>query len=104
MKRRRPARRAPTMDEDTTKQPKGLSTVEEAIEDYRRGRFVIIIDDETRENEGDLTLPAQFITADAINFMAKYARGLICMPIAADRVDRLGIPMMVGRNDDHFGQ
>ena len=85
------------------KQPKGLSTVEEAIEDYRRGRFVIIIDDEERENEGDLTIPAQFIDADAINFMAKYARGLICMPMAADRVDRLGIPMMVGRNDDHFG-
>ena len=93
--------RAPTTAE--TKQPKGLATVEEAIEDYRRGRFVIIVDDETRENEGDLTLPAQFITADAINFMATHARGLICMPMAADRVDRLGIPMMVGRNDDHFG-
>jgi 3,4-dihydroxy 2-butanone 4-phosphate synthase/GTP cyclohydrolase II len=91
------------MDEDEVKQPKGLATVEEAIEDYRRGRFVIIIDDETRENEGDLTLPAQFITPEAINFMAKYARGLVCMPMAADRVDRLGIPMMVGRNDDHFG-
>ena len=91
------------MDADGTKQPKGLATVEEAIEDYRRGRFVIIIDDETRENEGDLTIPAQFITADAINFMAKYARGLICMPMSADKVDRLGIPMMVGRNDDHFG-
>ena len=81
----------------------GLATVEEAIEDYRRGRFVIIIDDEERENEGDLTIPAQFIDADAINFMAKHARGLICMPLTAERVDRLGIPMMVGRNDDHFG-
>ena len=85
------------------KQPKGLSTVEEAIEDYRQGRFVIIIDDEERENEGDLTLPAQFVTPEAINFMATHARGLICMPMAADKVDRLGIPMMVGRNDDHFG-
>ena len=90
------------MSEDGRHQ-KGLATVEEAIEDYRRGRFVIIIDDEERENEGDLTVPAQFVTAEAINFMAKNARGLICMPMAAERVDRLGIPMMVGRNDDHFG-
>ncbi len=82
---------------------KGLATVEEAIEEYRAGRFVIIIDDEERENEGDLTLPAQFVDADAINFMAKYGRGLICMPMAPERVDRLGLPMMVGRNDSHFG-
>jgi 3,4-dihydroxy 2-butanone 4-phosphate synthase/GTP cyclohydrolase II len=88
---------------DGKKQPKGLSTVEEAIEDYRRGRFVIIIDDEERENEGDLTIPAEFATADAINFMATHARGLICLPMTAERTDRLGIPMMVGRNDDHFG-
>ena len=81
----------------------GLATVDEAIEDYRRGRFVIIIDHEQRENEGDLTLPAQFVTADSINFMAKYARGLICVPMAADRIDKLGIPLMVGRNDSHFG-
>jgi 3,4-dihydroxy 2-butanone 4-phosphate synthase / GTP cyclohydrolase II len=85
------------------KQPKGLSTVEEAIADYREGRFVIIIDDEDRENEGDITLAAEHITPEGINFMATYARGLICMPMAADRVDRLGIPMMAGRNDDHFG-
>ncbi len=85
------------------KQPKGLSTVEEAIEDYRQGRFVIIIDDEERENEGDLTLPAEFVTPDAINFMATHARGFICMPMAAERVDQLGIPLMAGRNTDHFG-
>ena len=83
--------------------PKGLATVEEAIEDYRQGRMVIIIDDEDRENEGDLTIPAQFADAETINFMAKYARGLICMPMTAERVGRLGIPMMVGQNDDHFG-
>jgi 3,4-dihydroxy 2-butanone 4-phosphate synthase/GTP cyclohydrolase II len=82
---------------------KGLATVEEAIEEYRHGRFVIIIDDQERENEGDLCLPAQFVDADAINFMAKYGRGLICMPMTAERIDRLGIPMMVGRNDSHFG-
>ncbi len=84
-------------------QPTGLATVEEAIEEYRKGRFVIIIDNEERENEGDLTLPAQFIDAEAINYMAKYARGLICISMTAERIDRLGIPMMVGRNDAHFG-
>ena len=93
---------ADQMDEKERRQ-KGLATVEEAIEEYRRGRFVIIIDDEERENEGDLTLSAQFADAEAINFMAKYARGLICMPMTVERVSRLGIPMMVGRNDDHFG-
>jgi len=87
----------------TKKQSSGLATIEEAIEEYRQGRFVIIIDNEDRENEGDLTLPAQFVDADAINFMAKYGRGLICMPLTADRVDKLGLPMMVGRNDSHFG-
>ncbi|MDP3768873.1 MAG: 3,4-dihydroxy-2-butanone-4-phosphate synthase, partial [Dehalococcoidia bacterium] len=83
--------------------PKGLASVEEAIEEFRRGRFVIIIDREDRENEGDLTIAAQFVDAEAINFMAKYGRGLICMSMAAERIDRLGIPMMVGRNDSHFG-
>ena len=81
----------------------GLTTVEEAIEEYRKGRFVIIVDEETRENEGDLTIPAQFASADSINFMARYGRGLICMPMTGDRIDQLGIPMMVGRNDSHFG-
>ncbi len=82
---------------------KGLATIEEAMEEYRQGRFVIIIDDEERENEGDLTLPAQFVTADSINFMAKYGRGLICMPMTAERIDELGLPMMAGRNESHFG-
>ncbi|OGO52243.1 MAG: bifunctional 3,4-dihydroxy-2-butanone 4-phosphate synthase/GTP cyclohydrolase II [Chloroflexi bacterium RBG_16_68_14] len=91
------------MNGDDREQPRGLATVEEAIEDYRKGSFVIIIDDEARENEGDLTLPAQFVSAEAINFMAKYGRGLICMPMKPERVDQLGIPMMVGRNDSHFG-
>jgi len=81
----------------------GLATIEEAIEEYHRGRFVIIVDEETRENEGDLTLPAQFVTAEAINFMARCGRGLICMPMTGERIDQLGIPMMVGRNDSHFG-
>ncbi len=83
----------------------GLATIEQAIEDYRNGRFVIIVDDEDRENEGDLTIPAQFVTPEAVNFMAKYGRGLICMPMTAQRLDELGIPMMVDANGNtsHFG-
>ncbi len=91
------------MAKRTKKPASGLATIEEAIEEYRQGRFVIIIDHEDRENEGDLTLPSQFVDAEAINFMAKFGRGLICMPMTEDRVDKLGIPMMVGRNDSHFG-
>ncbi len=81
----------------------GLSTVEEAIVDYQQGKFVIILDDEDRENEGDLTIAAEFITPEAINFMAKFGRGLICMPIHGERLDQLKIPMMVTNNDAHFG-
>lgn len=80
-----------------------LATVEEAIEEYRRGRFVIIVDDEDRENEGDLTIPAQYCTADAVNFMAKYGRGLICIAMTGERLDELKIPMMVGNNRSPFG-
>lgn len=81
----------------------GLASIEEAIEEYRMGRFVVIVDDESRENEGDLTLPGQFVTPEAINFMARYGRGLICVPMNGERIDELGIPMMVGRNESRFG-
>ena len=80
-----------------------LATIPEAIEEYRQGRFVIIVDDEERENEGDLTLPAEHVTPEAINFMARYGRGLICMPMTGERIDELRLPMMVGRNDSGFG-
>ena len=66
-----------------------MATVPEAIEEYRRGKFVIITDDEDRENEGDLVMAAQFVTPDAINFMAKYGRGLICIPLTEERVAEL---------------
>jgi 3,4-dihydroxy 2-butanone 4-phosphate synthase/GTP cyclohydrolase II len=79
-----------------------LATIEEAIDEYRQGRFVIIVDDEERENEGDLTLPAEHVTPEAINFMARYGRGLICMPLTEERIDELRIPMMVARNDSRF--
>jgi 3,4-dihydroxy 2-butanone 4-phosphate synthase/GTP cyclohydrolase II len=79
-----------------------LATIEEAIEEYRQGRFVVIIDDELRENEGDLTLPAEHVTPEAINFMARHGRGLICVPMTGERIDELRIPMMVGRNESRF--
>ncbi len=93
----------PQITEKETRRAKGLATVEEAIEEFRNGRFVIIIDDEDRENEGDLTIPAQFATPEAINFMARYGRGLICVPMTADRLEQLHVPMMVNHNDSHFG-
>jgi 3,4-dihydroxy 2-butanone 4-phosphate synthase/GTP cyclohydrolase II len=79
-----------------------LATIDEAIEEYRQGRFVVIIDDEQRENEGDLTLPAEHVTPEAINFMARHGRGLICVPLTGKRIDELRIPMMVGRNESRF--
>jgi 3,4-dihydroxy 2-butanone 4-phosphate synthase/GTP cyclohydrolase II len=82
-----------------------MATVEEAIEEYRCGRFVIIVDDEGRENEGDLTIPAQFVTAETISFMLKHTTGIICVPMTGERLDELHIPMMVGQqqNQAQFG-
>ena len=81
----------------------GFSSVEEAIEDIREGRMVIIVDDEDRENEGDLTIAASKVTPEAINFMARYGRGLICLAMTGERLDQLQIPMMVGENTSRFG-
>jgi 3,4-dihydroxy 2-butanone 4-phosphate synthase / GTP cyclohydrolase II len=80
-----------------------LTTVEQAIEDIRNGKFVIIVDDEDRENEGDLAIAAQFVDADAINFMAKYGRGLICMPMTKERLAELELPPMVPENTARLG-
>ncbi len=79
-----------------------LATVPEAIEDVKAGKFVIIVDDEDRENEGDLAIAAEKVTPEAINFMAKYGRGLICMPVIGERLDELRIPMMVQENTSRF--
>ena len=76
----------------------GFATIEEAAADFRRGRFVIIVDDEDRENEGDLTVPAEMVTAEAVNFMATHARGLICLALTEQRCDELQIPPMVEHN------
>ena len=80
----------------------GLSSIPEVIEDIKAGKLVIIVDDEDRENEGDLALAAEKVTTEAINFMAKHARGLICMPITGERLDELRIPLMVGENTSKF--
>jgi 3,4-dihydroxy 2-butanone 4-phosphate synthase/GTP cyclohydrolase II len=80
-----------------------MATVEEAIQEYRQGHFVIIVDDEDRENEGDLTIAAQFVTPEAINFMTRYGRGLVCIPMTGERLDELRVPMMVGDNKSRFG-
>ena len=75
-----------------------LSTIEEAIEDIKDGKMVVIVDDEDRENEGDLAMAAEMITPEAVNFMASKGRGLICVPMMAQRLDELRIPMMVYEN------
>lgn len=72
-----------------------LATIQEAIEDFKEGRLVIIVDDEDRENEGDLTCAAEKVTPDIINFMAKYGRGLICLPMTPERLDQLQIPLQM---------
>jgi 3,4-dihydroxy 2-butanone 4-phosphate synthase/GTP cyclohydrolase II len=79
-----------------------LSSIPEAIEDIKAGKFIIIVDDESRENEGDLTMAAEKITPEAVNFMAKHGRGLICLPIIGQRLDELGIPLMVTNNTSHY--
>ena len=76
----------------------GLSPIEEIIDEARNGRMFILVDDEDRENEGDLIIPAQMATPDAINFMARYGRGLICLAMTKERVDHLGLPMMSRNN------
>jgi 3,4-dihydroxy 2-butanone 4-phosphate synthase / GTP cyclohydrolase II len=80
-----------------------LATIPEAIKDIKAGKFVIVVDDEDRENEGDLVMAAETVTPEAINFMAKYGRGLICMPVTAERLEQLRIPMMASNNTSKFG-
>jgi len=80
----------------------GLASIPEAIEDIKEGKFVLIVDNEDRENEGDLAIAAEKVASEAINFMAKHARGLICMPIIGERLDELNIPLMVGENTSKF--
>ncbi|WP_348719581.1 bifunctional 3,4-dihydroxy-2-butanone-4-phosphate synthase/GTP cyclohydrolase II [uncultured Alcanivorax sp.] len=80
-----------------------LNSIEELIEDIRQGKMVVLMDDEDRENEGDLVMAAEHVTAEAINFMAKYGRGLICMPMSRERCELLELPLMVQSNGSGFG-
>jgi 3,4-dihydroxy 2-butanone 4-phosphate synthase / GTP cyclohydrolase II len=79
-----------------------FSTIDEALEDIRDGKMVVVCDAEERENEGDLTLAAQFATPDAINFMAKHGRGLVCLALTPDRCDELGLDLMAAKNESAF--
>jgi 3,4-dihydroxy 2-butanone 4-phosphate synthase/GTP cyclohydrolase II len=86
-----------------TEQTSPFATVEEAVEEIRQGRMIVLVDDEDRENEGDLTMAAEKITPEAINFMAKFGRGLICMPLTEDRCDDLHLPLMSPINTSVHG-
>ncbi len=80
-----------------------FATIEEALEEIRAGRIVIVVDDADRENEGDFIIAAEKVTPEAINFMVTHGRGIVCMPVTAQRLDELGIPLMVSRNNESHG-
>src|SRR5258707_12891699 len=82
-----------------------FASIPDAIDDIRQGRMVVVVDDEDRENEGDLTVAAEKVTPEVINFMARYGRGLICLPMTGERLDELRVPLMVRdeQNDAKFG-
>ena len=80
----------------------GFNTILEAVEDLKQGKMIIVVDDEDRENEGDLLMAADMVTPEAINFMTKYGRGLICMPALKEKFDEINLPLMVRNNTDSF--
>ena len=96
------AKEAPEQMPDSNTDTSPFSTIEEAIEEIRRGRMVVVCDDENRENEGDLTMAAQFATPEAINFMATHGRGLICLSLTDERCDELGLDLMAAKNESPF--
>src|SRR6516164_1312088 len=81
---------------------KPFDSIESVIADIRRGRMVILVDDADRENEGDLIMAAEHVTPQAVNFMAKHGRGLICVPTTSERLKQLGIEQMVVKNRESF--
>ncbi|MBU2490144.1 MAG: 3,4-dihydroxy-2-butanone-4-phosphate synthase, partial [Proteobacteria bacterium] len=78
-------------------------TVEQAIKEFKAGKMIILVDDEDRENEGDLAMAAEAVTPEAINFMARYGRGLICLSLTREKADTLDLPPMVGKNESPLG-
>ena len=81
-----------------------LSSLEEALEDLRAGKLLIVVDDENRENEGDLVMPAEMVTPEAVNFIATHAKGLVCMPMLGERLDELDMPLMIHHNSANKNQ
>lgn len=94
---------ATTKSDLRTQAEASLSDIEDVIADIERGRMVVLVDDEDRENEGDLVMAAEAITPQAINFMITHGRGLVCLPMSAERAQELDLPPMVARNQDDFG-
>ncbi|MGH9410786.1 MAG: 3,4-dihydroxy-2-butanone-4-phosphate synthase, partial [Vicinamibacterales bacterium] len=87
----------------TPKKPRSpFARIDDALNAFRDGRMIIVVDDEDRENEGDLTVAAEKVTPEVINFMARYGRGLICMPMTPERLAELDIPQMVPQNTARF--
>ena len=84
-------------------EPIPFATVEEALEEFRQGRQIVLVDDEDRENEGDLAMAAEKITPEAVNFMAKYGRGLVCVTLTEERCDELSLPLMTPVNTSNYG-
>jgi 3,4-dihydroxy 2-butanone 4-phosphate synthase/GTP cyclohydrolase II len=84
------------------RKPSQFARIEDAIDEFRAGRMIIVVDDEDRENEGDLTIAAEKVTPDAINFMARHGRGLICLSMTPERLDQLEVPLMVSQNTSRF--
>jgi 3,4-dihydroxy 2-butanone 4-phosphate synthase/GTP cyclohydrolase II len=84
------------------RKPGQFARIEDAIEAFRAGKMIIVVDDEDRENEGDLTIAAEKVTPEAINFMARYGRGLICLSMTPERLDQLEVPLMVSQNTSRF--
>ncbi|MGE0639751.1 MAG: bifunctional 3,4-dihydroxy-2-butanone-4-phosphate synthase/GTP cyclohydrolase II [Thermoanaerobaculia bacterium] len=91
------------MSQDFSTAESPFATVEQAVEEFRRGRMVILVDDEDRENEGDLAIAAEKVTPDSINFMARHGRGLVCLALTEERCDALDLPPMVRENSSPFG-
>jgi 3,4-dihydroxy 2-butanone 4-phosphate synthase/GTP cyclohydrolase II len=86
----------------TSKTRSPFATIDEALEDIRQGKMIVVCDDEDRENEGDLTMAAQFATPEAVNFMVTHARGLVCLSLTSDRCDELSLDLMAAKNESPF--
>lgn len=100
--RKRSRKRTPELKLAAGRSAAGFASIEDALADIKAGKMVIVVDDEDRENEGDLTIAAEKTTPEIINFMAKYGRGLICVPMVGERLDALDIPLMVQDNSSQF--